>query len=59
VPYNESPSTGSINSSSGGSHTHTVTIPQVTTGSYGATSPKTVAADVQPAYQKLIFCRKA
>ena len=59
VPYNNSPSSGSITSGSGGSHTHTVTIPQVTTGSYGVASPKTAAVDGQPAYQKLLFCRKA
>jgi hypothetical protein len=58
VPYNNSPSSGSINSSSGGSHTHTVTIPQVTTGSYGVASPQTASTDGQPAYQRLLFCRK-
>lgn len=59
VPFDDSPASGSINSSSSGNHSHTVTIPQVTTGSYGVASPKTAAVDSNPAYQKLVFCRKA
>jgi hypothetical protein len=59
VPYNNSPASGSITSDSKGSHSHTVTVPAVTTGSYGVASPKTSVVDGQPAYLKLIFCRKA
>lgn len=59
VPYNDATSSSSLTSSTAGAHTHSISFPQVTTGTFGIAAPKTAVVDGQPPYLKLLFCRKS
>jgi hypothetical protein len=42
-----------------GAHTHTLTIPDIFTGTIGVESPATNSASLLPPYKEVVFCRKS
>lgn len=60
IPFNpeDAASTQNIQSSSSGSHSHTITAPSTVTAAVGVASPATDANTSLPPYRDIVFCEK-